>query len=97
MPTYEVLPPDEHRAVLDRLPGWTVEGARLRKTFRLADFKQALAFTVQVGCLAEQADHHPDIALSWGRVGIELWTHDVGGLTRHDVRLAERIEAIPLS
>ena len=91
---YELVDEHEQAQLLETLDGWAIEDGRLVGAYRFADFKQALAFTVQVGCLAEQLNHHPDLTLSWGRVGISLWTHDKGALTRHDFRLAARIDGL---
>jgi 4a-hydroxytetrahydrobiopterin dehydratase len=77
------------------IPGWTVaEGDRLERSFKFSDFKSALAFTNQVGEIAEAEDHHPDIHLSWGRVRIVIWTHAVGGLTENDFILAAKIDQL---
>ena len=80
----------------DELPaGWRiVEGHHLEKEFRFPDFAQALAFTNEIGALAEEAGHHPDIALGWGRVGVTLSTHDAGGVTAKDYALAAKIERL---
>jgi 4a-hydroxytetrahydrobiopterin dehydratase len=79
---------------LAALPGWEREGNAIVKEFTLADFPAAIAFVVQVGFAAEQADHHPDIDLRWRRVRLELTTHDAGGLTALDLALASAIEGI---
>ncbi len=71
-----------------------VDGHHLEKEFRFPDFAQALSFTNAVGALAERAGHHPDIHLAWGKVGIEIWTHKIDGLTRSDFVLAARIDRI---
>ena len=74
--------------------GWRiVDGHHLEKEWTFPDFATALAFTNRVGAIAEALDHHPDIRLSWGRVGITTWSHDTGGLTRRDFRLAARIDS----
>jgi 4a-hydroxytetrahydrobiopterin dehydratase len=65
---------------------------RLTKTFLFPDFAAALAFVNRVGAIAEQQGHHPDIHLGWGRVEIETWTHDTGGITEKDLRLAGAID-----
>jgi len=85
----------ECTAYLDRLPGWAIVEGRLRRDYRLPDFARALALVNAIGALAEAEDHHPDIALGWGRVGVELWTHSVGGLSENDFILAAKIEALP--
>ena len=46
----------------------------------------------QVGAVAEEMDHHPDVYLTWGKVRIQTWTHTVNGLTRKDFQLADKIE-----
>ena len=81
------------RALL-RIPGWRVRGKGIRKRFPFASYARALAFTNRVARLAEHANHHPDLTLSYGGVTIVLTTHDEGGLTRRDTRLARRIEAL---
>ena len=66
----------------------------LEKEFHFPDFKQALAFTNQVGELAEEEKHHPDMHLSWGKVRIVLWTHIINGLSESDFILAAKIDRI---
>ena len=75
--------------------GWrVVDDHHLDKTYEFADFVAALDFTNRVGALAEEQGHHPDIHLSWGRVGIEIWTHKIDGLTESDFILAAKIDAL---
>jgi pterin-4a-carbinolamine dehydratase len=75
--------------------GWAlVAQHHLEKNFTFRNFKDALAFTNQVGAVAEAVHHHPDIYLAWGKVKISLWTHKVDGLTEGDFVLAARIEAL---
>lgn len=76
-------------------PGWkVVEEHHIEKEYTFKDFAEALAFTNKVGALAEKADHHPDIALSWGKVKVTLWTHSVGGLSEKDFLFASKCELI---
>ena len=76
-------------------PEWrVVDGHHLERTFRFDDFAAALAFTNQVGALAEQLNHHPDICVGWGKAIVTTWSHDSGGLTRRDFALAAGIDAI---
>lgn len=75
--------------------GWNVvNDHHIEKEYTFPDFAQALAFTNKVGALAEKEDHHPDIALSWGKVKITLWTHSVGGLSEKDFSFAEKCDVI---
>ena|SRR2546425_7403824 len=66
----------------------------LEKQFTFKNFREALAFTNQVGELAEAQNHHPDIYLAWGRVRVTIWTHKIDGLTESDFVLAAKIEAL---
>ncbi|HET7630028.1 MAG TPA: 4a-hydroxytetrahydrobiopterin dehydratase [Candidatus Saccharimonadales bacterium] len=71
---------------------WQERNDILVKEFSFADFKSALAFVNQIGELAEAANHHPDVNLSWGRVTVSLTTHDEGGVTEKDRQLAHAID-----
>lgn len=86
----------ELQAIHARLGGtWRViEEHHLEKEFLFDDFKEALAFTVKVGELAETQGHHPDIYLSWGKVAIKIWTHKIDGLTESDFILAAKIDLL---
>jgi len=85
---------DEAARLLAHLDdGWTVvETHHLERTFEFPDFAEALAFTNVIGDIAEEQGHHPDIHLSWGRVGVEIWTHKVDGLTESDFVLAAKFD-----
>ncbi len=63
----------------------------LFRAFRFPNFKKALGFTNQVGALAEQEGHHPDILLGWGKAEITLWTHSIDALSMNDFVLAAKI------
>jgi len=79
----------------NQLPGWeTIEGRQITKTFRFADFVEALDFVNRIGDLAERQRHHPDIYLSWGKVRVELSTHRIGGLSESDFILAAMIDRL---
>lgn len=73
--------------------GWRVISEHhLEKDFAFQNFAEALAFTNKVGAIAEAEGHHPDIYLTWGKVGIKIWTHKIEGLTASDFYLAAKIE-----
>jgi 4a-hydroxytetrahydrobiopterin dehydratase len=71
-----------------------VQEHQLEREFKFKDFKEALKFTNQVGELAEQQNHHPDIYLTWGKVKVTIWTHKVDGLTESDFVLAAKIDKL---
>ena len=84
---------DDLRREAQQLPDWQVrDEQRLAKTFRFPDFQKALAFVNRVGEVAERLGHHPEIHLTWGRVDVETWTHDAGGITANDFKLAAEID-----
>ena len=69
----------------------------LERSFDFPAYRAALDFTLRVGELAEEVDHHPEIVLSYGNVRVQLWTHKVDGLTARDFDLAARIDRLPQS
>jgi len=76
-------------------PGWKiVDDHHLERELTFPDFATALAYVNQVGALAEEENHHPDLYLGWGKVRITLWTHTANGLTDKDFRLAARIDRL---
>ena len=79
--------------LMAHVPGWELdeEGKSISREFKFKDFAEALAFTNQVGELAEEEGHHPDIELSWGKVRASLTTHSVGGLSENDFILAAKV------
>lgn len=85
---------DEIELELSRLAGWKLEGGRLRRDYRFRDFVEAWGFMSSAALVIQQMDHHPDWSNVWADVRIELWTHDSGGVTRTDVELARRLEAL---
>lgn len=76
------------------LADWRPMFGELHARFGTADFASALELVNRIGAAAEEANHHPDLGLTWGRVDVRLSSHDVGGLTGRDVRLARTISAI---
>jgi 4a-hydroxytetrahydrobiopterin dehydratase len=89
----DVLNPDALHEGIDKLEGWsgTAEGIRRDWTFR--DFAESMQFVNRVADLAEQANHHPDIVISYNSVSLTLVTHSAGGVTQQDLDMAERINA----
>ncbi len=86
------LSDDEVQQRLPTLPGWSVEGGALTKTYNFPDFVRAMAFVNAVAEAAERAQHHPDIDIRYSRVTLGLVTHDSGGITEQDFALAAEAE-----
>ena len=90
------LKPDQIKPLREQLEDdWqVVENHHLEKEYSFENFRDALAFTNRVGELAEEENHHPEIALSWGKVGLKIWTHNIGGLSENDFILAAKADEI---
>lgn len=83
------------RSLLDDLEGWRMVEGRdaMTKTFTFTDFNQAFGFMTRVALAADKLDHHPEWTNVYNRVEITLSTHDAGGLTERDAKLARLIDA----
>jgi len=83
---------------LSLLPDWRIverEGIpRLERSFPFGDFQEALDFTNRVGEMAEEADHHPAILVSWGRAAVSWWTHVFNRLEENDFIMAARTQEL---
>ena len=73
---------------------WTLRGKVIARSFGFSDFAAAMRFVNRVARLAEAANHHPDITIRYSKVRLALTTHDEGGLTEKDFRLARRIDKL---
>jgi 4a-hydroxytetrahydrobiopterin dehydratase len=83
----------ELQALAKEVPQWqVVDGHHITRAFTFPDFRRALAFVNQVGELAEEQGHHPDILLSWGKAEVTTWTHKINGLSEGDFILAAKID-----
>ncbi len=76
------------------LPRWEIAEGHLRRCYRVQGWKSVLLLAGAIGHLAEQAWHHPELRLSWGRVEVRLRTHERHGITERDFALARRIEEL---
>lgn len=87
---------EEREKALAALSGWTLHEQRdaIARSFRFRDFTEAFSFMTAVALVSEKADHHPEWSNVWNRVDVLLTTNSAGGLTRKDVALARRIDAI---
>lgn len=76
--------------------GWSLEdgGKALVRTLKFRDFPEAFAFLTRVALHAEKVDHHPEFTSRWNRVDLRLTSHDAGGVTERDVKLAEAIDRL---
>ncbi|ENN89632.1 putative pterin-4-alpha-carbinolamine dehydratase [Rhizobium freirei PRF 81] len=79
---------------LSELGGWTLaaDGLSISKTFKFRNFVEAFGFMTEAALAAEKYNHHPEWFNVYSRVDVKLTTHDAGGLTDHDIKLAKAME-----
>lgn len=86
----------ERSEALAALPEWRLraDGLAIERQFQFRDFSEAFAFMARVALIAEKHDHHPEWSNVYNRVGITLTTHDAGGLSERDVKMARAIDRL---
>lgn len=90
----DLLSANEIMARLDSLPGWSLDGGKLHRSFRFADFRRAFAFMSGAALAAERLNHHPEWFNVWSKVDVHLNTHEAGGITELDFQLAEAMNEL---
>lgn len=90
------LTKEEINKELKTLNGWNYneEAASISKVYLFSNFTESMEFAGEIAQLAEKANHHPDITISYSKVFVELHTHESGGVTQKDIDLALKIEEI---
>jgi len=90
------LEPGQVEALLIEVPGYKLDEARAKisKDYKFADFYETIAFVNALAYIANQEDHHPDLTVSYDKVGVAFSTHDAGGLTENDFICAARVNAL---
>lgn len=86
------LSPGQITESLKALPGWKHQGEVITKQYTFKEFMDGIRFINRIAEIAEKMDHHPDIEVNYKRITFTLSTHDQGGITEKDVKLAEAIE-----
>ncbi len=79
-------------AELSKLPGWSVEAAKLHREYLFADFVAAFGFMASAALIAQAMDHHPEWFNVWNKVRVDLTTHDASGISLLDVKLAHAMD-----
>ncbi len=93
-----VLSDAEVQQALQKLPGWKKNGNAIERHFQFANFVQAMEWVNRIAEAAEAVNHHPDIHISYNKVALALVSHDSGGITQRDIRMAGKInELAPLA
>jgi 4a-hydroxytetrahydrobiopterin dehydratase len=89
-----VLSPEMVQEKLRSLPHWKLEDREIVRHYEFPDFVGAMAFVNQVAEKAEKAGHHPDIDIRYNKVRLGLISHDKGGLTERDMKMAQTIDSL---
>jgi 4a-hydroxytetrahydrobiopterin dehydratase len=89
-----VLTPERVQESLRTLPQWKLEGQEIVRQYEFADFAAAMVFVNRVAEKAEEAGHHPDIDIRYNKVKLALVSHDKGGLTERDIKMAQTIDSL---
>jgi 4a-hydroxytetrahydrobiopterin dehydratase len=84
----------EIATALSKLPDWKLHGGKLHREYKFADFVAAFGFMTGAALIAQAMDHHPEWFNVWNTVRIDLATHDAGGVTALDVKLAHSMEEL---
>lgn len=92
--TMNKLADDALSTALAALPGWTISDGKLYRQFRFQNFSQAFAFMTQIAMLAEKQNHHPEWFNVYASIDVWLTTHDAGGITERDIKLATSISTL---
>ncbi|HUI82893.1 MAG TPA: 4a-hydroxytetrahydrobiopterin dehydratase [Candidatus Binatia bacterium] len=89
-----VLSDAEVENALQQLPGWRSTGKAIERVLQFDSFVKAMEFVNQIAEAAEAVNHHPDILISHNKVTLSLVSHDSGGVTQRDIRMAARINEL---
>jgi len=89
-----VLSDAQIQQALQQLPGWRKNGQAIQRVFQFASFVQAMEFVNQMAEAAEAVNHHPDILINYNKVTLTLVSHDSGGITQRDIKMATRINQL---
>jgi 4a-hydroxytetrahydrobiopterin dehydratase len=89
-----VLSQAEIQQALKQLPGWTQNGKTIERKFQFDSFVKAMEFVNRIAEAAEAVNHHPDILISYNKVTLSLVSHDSGGITQRDVKMAGRVNEL---
>lgn len=89
-----VLTNSEIDLALQNLPGWNRQGGGIERLFQFDNFVHAMEFVNRIADAAEAANHHADIVIHYNKVTLALVSHDSGGVTQRDIRMAGKINEI---
>jgi 4a-hydroxytetrahydrobiopterin dehydratase len=93
----EKLSMEQIHSKIKAVPGWQLDGEAIKREWKFRDFSEAMKFINEVAALADKYDHHPELFNVYNTVSIRYSTHDAGGLTNRDFKLADEINHIDMS
>ena len=88
------LSSEEIEKELQNLPGWSIKDEKLHKDFEFKDFNEAFGFMTRAAMEIEKINHHPEWFNVYNRLSVELTTHDAGGITQNDTKLARILNSL---
>jgi 4a-hydroxytetrahydrobiopterin dehydratase len=89
-----VLSDAEVQQALQQLPGWKKNAGAIERVFQFGSFVQAMEFVNRIAEAAEAVNHHPDILINYSKVTLTLVSHDSGGITKRDIKMAGKINEL---
>ena len=89
-----LIEPQQLSYFIEKNPSWVISHNAIKKEFKFDNFIEAFGFMSKVALLSEKMDHHPNWQNTYNKVTIELTTHDIGGITTNDTKLAEAIDKL---
>lgn len=89
---YKKLSGNELDEIVKNMKGWELKDEKLQKSFKFTNFVEAFGFMTRIALEAERMNHHPEWSNVYNNVAIKLSTHDAGGITDHDIKLAKIID-----
>jgi 4a-hydroxytetrahydrobiopterin dehydratase len=92
--SYRKLSEQEIQREVNKLQGWTIVNCKLNRSFEFNSFVDAFSFMTKVAMEAEKMNHHPEWFNVYNRLKIELVTHDIGGISNYDIKLATIISKL---
>ncbi len=91
---YKKLTDEEVKAQMGEVDGWTIKEGKLHKTIEFTTFNEVFGFMTRAAMEIEKINHHPEWSNVYNRVVINLVTHDVGGLSNYDFKLAKILNGL---
>jgi 4a-hydroxytetrahydrobiopterin dehydratase len=82
------------QAALKKIPDWKMQGKAIERVFQFENFSDAMVFVNHIAEAAEEVNHHPDITINYNKVTLQLISHDSGGVTNRDIKMATRINEV---